>query len=102
VWTISQTATANLSQTPFIAALKILAINPAAEADRVARRWFQLGGGPMSERSVYLRDQAEKCRARAARMTDEETRQQLHVLAAEYIMRAVMVESDEPSYGNRK
>jgi hypothetical protein len=56
----------------------------------------------MSERSVYLRDQAEKCRARAARMTDEETRQQLHVLAVEYTMRAVMVESDEPSYGNRK
>jgi hypothetical protein len=35
-------------------------------------------------------------------MTDEETRQQLHVLAVEYTMRAVMVESDEPSYGNRK
>jgi hypothetical protein len=56
----------------------------------------------MSERSVYLRDQAEKCRANAARMTDDEARQQLHVLAAEYIMRAVMIESDEPSYGNRK
>jgi hypothetical protein len=55
----------------------------------------------MSERSVYLRDQAEKCRAHAARMTDDEARQQLHVLAAEYIMRAVMIESDEPSYGNR-
>jgi hypothetical protein len=51
----------------------------------------------MSERSVYLRDQAEKCRAHAARMTDDEARQQLHVLAAEYIMRAVMIESDEPS-----
>jgi hypothetical protein len=56
----------------------------------------------MSERSVYLRDQAEKCRADAARMTDDETRQQLHALAAEYIMRAVMIESEEPSYENRK
>jgi hypothetical protein len=35
-------------------------------------------------------------------LTDDEARQQLHVLAAEYIMRAVMIESDEPSYGNRR
>jgi hypothetical protein len=35
----------------------------------------------MSPRSVYLRDQAEKCRAHAASMTDDETRQQLRVLA---------------------
>ena len=34
-------------------------------------------------------------------MTDEETRQQLHVLAAEYIMRAVMIESEEPNYEAR-
>jgi hypothetical protein len=56
----------------------------------------------MSPRSVYLRDQAEKCRAHAAMMTDDEIRQQLRVLAAEYIMRAAMIESEEPSYGNRK
>jgi hypothetical protein len=59
-------------------------------------------GSPMSPRSVYLRDQAEKCRDHAASMTDDEIRQQLHVLAAEYIMRAVMIESDEPSHGNRE
>jgi hypothetical protein len=56
----------------------------------------------MSERSAYFRDQAEKCRDHAGSMTDDETRQQLHVLAAEYIMRAVMIESEERSYGNRK
>jgi hypothetical protein len=31
---------------------------------------------------VYLRDQAEKCRAHVAMITDDETRQQLHVLDA--------------------
>jgi hypothetical protein len=56
----------------------------------------------MSPRSVYLRDQAEKCRAHAASMTDDETRQQLRVLAAEYTMRAVTIESEEPGYGSRK
>jgi hypothetical protein len=56
----------------------------------------------MSPRSVYLRDQAEKCRGHADTMTDTESREQLRVLAAEYIMRAVMIESEEPSYGNRK
>jgi hypothetical protein len=56
----------------------------------------------MSERSAYFRDQAEKCRGHAASMTDDEIRQQLRVLAAEYIMRAVMIESEEPSYGARK
>jgi hypothetical protein len=56
----------------------------------------------MSEHSLYLRDQAQKCRAHAAMMTDDETRQQLYVLAAEYIMRAVAIESEEPGYGNLK
>jgi hypothetical protein len=55
----------------------------------------------MSDRSAYFRDQAEKCRDHAAGMTNDETRQQLYVLAAEF-MRAVMIESDEPGYGYRK
>jgi hypothetical protein len=56
----------------------------------------------MSPRSVYLRDQAEKCRAYAASKTDDETRQQLRVVAAEYTMRAVTIEREEPGYGSRK
>jgi hypothetical protein len=55
----------------------------------------------MSERSIYLRDQAEKCRCHAESMTDAETREQLRGMAALYIMRAVMIESEEPSYRAR-
>jgi hypothetical protein len=42
----------------------------------------------MSERSAYWRDQAEKCRWHADRMTDVETMEQLRKLAIEYIERA--------------
>jgi hypothetical protein len=56
----------------------------------------------MSERSIYFRDQAEKCRSHAATMSDPETKEQLRVLAAEYIMRALMIESEEPDYQARK
>jgi hypothetical protein len=42
----------------------------------------------MSERSVYLRDQAAKCTRHAAHMSDPETQEQLRKLAAEYIERA--------------
>jgi hypothetical protein len=63
---------------------------------------FSLGVGQCPNAPFTFGIRPRKCRARAARMTDEETRQQLHVLAVEYTMRAVMVESDEPSYGNRK
>jgi hypothetical protein len=42
----------------------------------------------MSERSAYLRDQAEKCRWHADQVTDVETMQQLRKLAIEYIERA--------------
>jgi hypothetical protein len=51
-----------------------------------------------ADSSWYFRDQAEKCRDHAAGITNDEARQQLHVLAAKYIMRAVMIESEEPSY----
>jgi hypothetical protein len=55
----------------------------------------------MSQRAIDLRDQAEKCRGHADTMTDAETREQLRVLAAEYIMRAVMIESEEPNFEAR-
>jgi hypothetical protein len=48
----------------------------------------------MSERAAYLRDEAEKCRWHADRMTDAEIKEQLRKLAAEYIERAAMIESD--------
>jgi hypothetical protein len=47
----------------------------------------------MSERSAYLRDQAEKCRLHADRMTDAETIEQLRKLAVAYIERAARVDN---------
>ena len=44
----------------------------------------------MSERSCYLRDQADKCRHHASLMTSGDTRDQLLGLAAEYVRRAVL------------
>lgn len=55
--------------------------------------WFTLRS--MSERAAYFRDQAKKCRAHAERLTDAETRDQLLVLAAEFILRAVKIENEE-------
>jgi hypothetical protein len=50
----------------------------------------------MSERSVYLRDQA------ANQLTDAETQEQLPKLAAEYTERAAKIErKDEAGAGNR-
>jgi hypothetical protein len=49
----------------------------------------------MSERSIYLRDQADKCRRHARAMTDPYTRAELQKLAAEYIVRAAKIESKE-------
>ena len=46
----------------------------------------------MSERAAYLRDEAEKCRWHAERITDAETKEQLHKLAREYIERAAQAE----------
>ena len=47
----------------------------------------------MSERSVYLRDQAAKCRWHADQLTDAETQEQLRKLTAEYIERAAKIEN---------
>ena len=49
----------------------------------------------MSERSIYLRDQADKCRRLAGAMTDPYTRAELQKLAAEYIVRAAEIESNK-------
>lgn len=49
----------------------------------------------MSERSIYLRDQADKCRQHADTLRDTRTREELHKLAAVYIARAAQIESKE-------
>lgn len=49
----------------------------------------------MSDRSVYLRDQAEKCRSHARAISDAQTQGELRKLADEYIARAVVIESKE-------
>ena len=49
----------------------------------------------MSERSIYLRDQADKCRRHAHDMIDPYTRAELQKLAAEYIVQAAEIESKE-------
>jgi hypothetical protein len=49
----------------------------------------------MSERSIYLRDQADKCRRHASAMSDAYTQTELRRLADEYIARAAVIESAE-------
>jgi hypothetical protein len=49
----------------------------------------------MSERSIYLRDQAAKCEWHASKLSDSETQARLRKLAAEYIVQAVEIESKE-------
>jgi hypothetical protein len=49
----------------------------------------------MSERSIYLRDQADKCLWHANHMGAPETQAQLRKLAAEYIERAAETEAAE-------
>ena len=49
----------------------------------------------MSERSIYLRDQADKCRWHAKNIGDAETQEALRKLAAEYVERAFEIESKE-------
>jgi hypothetical protein len=47
----------------------------------------------MSERAIYHRDEAKKCRWHAERMTDPATRAELLKLAREYIERAALIET---------
>jgi hypothetical protein len=49
----------------------------------------------MSERSIYLRDQATKCRGHADSMTDLETQAALRRLAAGYVAQAEAIEESE-------
>jgi hypothetical protein len=49
----------------------------------------------MSERSLYLRDQAAKCEWHAKNMSDPETQVRLRKLAAEYVAQADDIESRE-------
>ena len=49
----------------------------------------------MCARSVYLRDQADKCRRHAASITDDRTQVELRTLAAEYIEHAAEIEGAE-------
>jgi hypothetical protein len=46
----------------------------------------------VSERAIYLRDQADKCWRHANNIGDPETRAELRKLAAEYIERAAEIE----------
>jgi len=50
----------------------------------------------MSPRSIYLRDQADKCRWHANNIGDSETQDRLRKLAAEYVVQADEIESKEP------
>ena len=49
----------------------------------------------MSERSIYLRDQATKCRWHANNIGDPVTQAELRKLAAEYIERAAEIENKD-------
>ena len=49
----------------------------------------------MSERSVYLRDQADKCRRHANNLSDIPMQDELRKLAADFIERATSIESVE-------
>jgi hypothetical protein len=49
----------------------------------------------MSERSIYLRDQAAKCEWQANNVGDAETQAELLKLASEYIAEAAEIESKE-------
>jgi hypothetical protein len=49
----------------------------------------------MSERSIYLRDQADKCRQQADTLSDAQTREELRKLAAVYVARAAVIENKE-------
>ena len=55
----------------------------------------------MSERSAYLRNKAEKCRSYAEQMGDNQTREALRKLAADYAERAEDLESKEPASASR-
>jgi hypothetical protein len=52
-------------------------------------------GRPMSQRSVDLRDQADKCRRLASTVGDAQTQEELRKVADEYTERAASIETFE-------
>jgi hypothetical protein len=63
--------------------------------------WIDVPHWLMSQRAAYLRDQADKLRWYADRMTDAETKEQLRKLAREYIERAALAEIEGRQPGVR-
>ena len=57
--------------------------------------WHEQEGHSMSRHSVFLRDQAAKCRQHARQIDDAQTQDALRKLAAEYIERAALIEDKE-------
>jgi hypothetical protein len=57
--------------------------------------WLQQELPSMSERSVYLRDQAQKCMLHAAALSDAYTQGELRKLASQYTVEAAEIESKE-------
>ena len=49
----------------------------------------------MSKQSIYLRDQADKCRAHALLLGDVQTQSELRKLADEYVAKAIEIERHE-------
>ena len=56
----------------------------------------------MSKRAFYYREEAGKCLWHADNVVDAETQQDLRELAAQYIMRAVVIENKQPRYNVRR
>ena len=52
----------------------------------------------MSELATYYRAEAAKCLWHADRVPDPDTKEQLRCLAAQFILRAVEMESEDRSY----
>jgi len=50
----------------------------------------------MRRRSAYLRDQAEKCRWHADRLSEAETQAELRALADRYAAKAAAIEAEWP------
>jgi hypothetical protein len=53
----------------------------------------------MSERSIYFRDQADKCQQHANIVGDARTREELRKLATIYVACAAQIESKEKEQG---
>jgi hypothetical protein len=63
----------------------------------IAHGWPQglAQNAPMSDRSVFLRSEAAKCRSHANALSDQQTQAELRSLADEYIVRAEKIEREE-------